>query len=399
MRIAVLSSLLLATFAHAGRAPTGAPCEKSNECVSKSCGGSHVCRPDSAHPGGLGALCEGDSHCVSERCLGRFCGPPKETRASPSPGGQRGNRTQDERSPPTRAAPVEEPLPEPTPCSEDLMATVYQEKAGVDAYLRYADRDCANFTPEVIAKGKELFSAGYGRNFGVTLTTVKDATAEQLACAKKQYDKDRNPTSRMDFEVPSLCKLSKDLISCTDDLTAAVFKGDSSRAKMACKEHAPEVIAGARAMFVEGYGDFGALADLIEKVTPEQLSCIKRDYEFITAGRTKYGGISLSGLCKRKPEAIACYFELMSIETKERQYDDFNRSHLEGECGSLTTDDIALTKAMRALGYTQSARSIASTLGGSKPERRACLKKLKPAQVSEAEKTDPNFRTPKACAK
>ena len=81
MRIVLLSWLLLPSLVLAGRLPTGARCDKSNECVSKSCG-DHYCRPDSGHPGGLGAICEGDQHCLSKNCQGVKCGPPKEVKAS-----------------------------------------------------------------------------------------------------------------------------------------------------------------------------------------------------------------------------------------------------------------------------------------------------------------------------
>lgn len=215
MRIVVLLSLMLSSLVHAGK-PTGAYCEKSNECTSKRCFEKY-CRPDSNHPGGLGAICEADSHCVSKHCAVRKCGPAKEVKApksSPKTGGGGSREVEEEEVEEKPAAPVEQPLPAPTPCSEELMATVYKAKAGQRTYLFYAHDACARNAPEVIARAKELFLAGYGRNFGVTCRTVKEATPEQLACAKKSYDKDRDPKSPRDFDVPSLCLQPKELIAC-----------------------------------------------------------------------------------------------------------------------------------------------------------------------------------------
>jgi len=397
----VLLSLLLSSLIQADRLPTGARCEKSNQCVSRTCGGNHVCRPDSAHPGGLGALCEGDQHCLSKNCQGVSCGPPKGVKTgSGSSGSKRGGGGKAEAPEEKSSTPVEEPLPTPTPCSEDLMATVYKEKAGERAYLFYADDNCTRFAPEIIARGKEVFAAGYGRNFGVTLTTLKEATAEQLACAKKAYDKARDPKYPADFQVPSLCLQPQEVIACAQDLATAVFKGDESQGKMECTRRAPAVIATAKAMFAAGYGtSFANLCDVIEKATPEQLACSKRDYELITAGRTKYSGFSLGGVCTRAQAVMDCYFALMSTETKERQYDDRNRSNIEDQCVSMSREDVTLARSMRALGFTQGIYSIASGVQGVKPVKRACLQKLKPAQVTDAEKTDSRFRLPNACAK
>jgi hypothetical protein len=399
MRIAVLPSLLLSSLVFAGNSPTGAPCEKSNECVSIRCF-SHVCRPDSRHPGGLGALCEGDQHCLSKRCLGSKCGPPKEVKASSAPKRSGGHReVPAEETVEEPSEPAEAPLPAPTPCSEDLMATVYKEKAGVRAYLFYAEDDCTHFTPEVLERAKALFTAGYGRNFGVTLRTTKEATAEQLACAKKAYDKGRDPKSPRDFVVPSLCLQPQDVIACVNDLASTVFKGDESQAKLECTRRAPAVIATARAMFLEGYGSFSIICDVLEKATPEQLACAKRDYEFVTAGRTKFAYFSLRGPCVRAPALMDCYFELMSAEPKERQYDDRNRGNVEDACISASAEDVALAKAVRALGFKQGIAWIAGTVKTAKPEQRACLKQLKPAKVTDGEKTDARFRMPKACTK
>jgi hypothetical protein len=399
MRITLLP-LLFSSLAFAGSSPTGTPCEKSNECVSLRCF-AHVCRPDNAHPGGLGALCEGDGQCVSKNCLGSKCGPPKE-KASSSGSTRRGGSRDSARAkdPEQPSEPVEAPLPEPTPCSEDLLATVYKDKAGERAYRFYAADECLNFRPEVIAAAKELFSAGYGRNFGVTLRTVKEATAEQLTCAKQAYDKHRDRKSPSDFGVPLLCLQPQEVIACVHDLEATVFKGDESQAKLECDRRAPATIATAKELFAKGYGpSFANLCEVLEKATPEQLECTKRDYEFLTAGRTKFAYFSLRGPCLRRSEVMACYFELMGLETPERQYDDRNRTNLENECANLTAEDIALSKFLRGLGYTQGIESIADTVRTAKPARRACVKGLTPAKVTAAEKADARFRMPEACMK
>jgi hypothetical protein len=96
---------------------------------------------------------------------------------------------------------------------------------------------------------------------------------------------------------------------------------------------------------------------------------------------------------------MACYFELMGLETPERQYDDRNRTNLENECANLTAEDIALSKFLRGLGYTQGIESIADTVRTAKPARRACVKGLTPAKVTAAEKADARFRMPEACMK
>lgn len=71
------------------------------------------------------------------------------------------------------------------------------------------------------------------------------------------------------------------------------------------------MIATAKAMFLEGYGDsFPNIAEIIETATPEQLACSKRDYEYQSSGRTKYSGFALQGACKRDPALMDCYFEL-----------------------------------------------------------------------------------------
>ncbi len=396
MRTAV-PLLLLSSLVHASGAPTGASCVKSNECASKRCFEKY-CRPDSDHPGGLGAICEANSHCVSKYCQGRKCGPPKESKVTPTskPRGGREIVDTEEEKP---SAPVEEPLPAATPCSEDLMATVYKEKAGVRASLFYARADC-RYPPETIARAKELFAAGYGRNFSGTLRTVKEATPDQLACAKKAYDKKRDLKSPDHFNVPSLCLQPQEIIACAQDLAAAVFKGDESDGKRECERHAPAVISTAKAMFIEGYGDsFSNIAEIFETATPEQFACARRDYDFVTAGRTKYAGFSLRGPCVKEAAVMDCYFELMSTETKERQYDNRNRGDIVDLCASATPEDIALDKAVRALGFTQGIFYIGDSVRGAKPGQRECLKRLKPSKVTDEEKTDANFRMPKACSK
>jgi hypothetical protein len=400
----LLSLLLLSSLAHAGSKPTGASCDKSNECVSKRCF-ERVCRPDSAHPGGLGALCEGDTHCVSKHCAGHKCAAPQESRGSGGSKGKGGAREQvaeDSAAEPVSApvsAPAEAPLPEPTPCSEDLMKTIYKDKAKVRAYLFYAADHC-RFPPESIARARELFAAGYGRNFGATLNTAHRATPEQLACAKKEYDKKRDDKSPRDFHVPSLCLQPRELIACAQDLAAAVFKGDVGDGKLECERRSPAVIATAKEMFLAGFGDsFSNICDILESATPEQIDCSKRDYEFKTAGRTKEAGYNLSGACSRDPAVMHCYFELLGAEPPERQYEDRVRSNIEGVCLSATVEQVALARSLRALGYTQGMFWITRAIQQAGPEQRACLEHLKASAVTQAEKTDSSFRMPRACAK
>ena len=66
---------------------------------------------------------------------------------------------------------------------------------------------------------------------------------------------------------------------------------------------------------------------------------------------------------------------------------------------SATPEDVALAKAVRALGFTQGMYWIINDVQTAKPEKRACLKQLKPAKVTDAEKLDSSFRMPNACSK
>ena len=282
------------------------------------------------------------------------------------------------------------------------MATIYKEKAGSRAALFHAHEACKYYAPEVIAVAKGLFAEGYGGNFGITLRTAKEATEAQLACAKKSYQKTSDPKSRPDFRVPSLCLQKQELIACTQDLASTVFKGDESDAKTECARRAPSVITAAKALFLGGqYGDsFRNICDVIETATPEQLECTRRDYEFITEGRTKYGGgFVLRGPCKGDPARIDCYFALMGVETKALQYNDRNRASIEDICGNATPESIALTRAMRGLGFNQWISSMLDVIRNAKPAQRECLKHLKAANVTDAEKADSSFRLPKACSK
>ena len=75
------------------------------------------------------------------------------------------------------------------------------------------------------------------------------------------------------------------------------------------------------------------------------------------------------------------------------------KSNLEDVCVSATPEDVALAKAVRALGFTQGMFSISSDVKTAKPEKRACLKRLMPAKVTDAEKRDSRFRMANACSK
>jgi hypothetical protein len=394
MRFLLLLVLLAPLLAKAGDLPAGAGCSNPNQCLSKMCS-QHRCAPSGDHPSGLGGVCTSNGHCKSHYCQQGRCAAKVEKAkgSSPSGGGKRAPAEEEDDEAEVKA-PTPEPLPEPTPCSEDLIATIYKGNAASRA-SQFAARDNCRHKPETLALAKKLFLDGYGYNFSVTLRTVHEATPEQLACAQKHYDKQKNGT----FEVPGLCLKPGALIACTDELTSlflADMKPDMARsqAQIECERRAPAVVATAKPLFVAKYGDFGQICTTVEKATPEQLECVKRDYEILSVGRTKYESFTLKGVCLRDAKTWGCYFDLFEGVLKEKSSDDRFRVSIEETCARTDPEDIALAKQILATGYTGWFPRLADDIHDLKPEKRACLKKHL-AQMTSKD----GLRLPKECEK
>jgi hypothetical protein len=401
MRFAFLLLVLSPLLATAGNAPAGAPCTNPNQCLSHTCSQKR-CAPSTDYPAGIGGFCSTNGTCKSKNCVRSKCEPPKEekTKTSSTKGGGSTRAAPDDEEEEEAEAPKAkepEPLPQPTPCSEDLLATVYKSMNGSRAAQFHAHDECTHNTPEVLEQAKKLFLDGYGYNFAHTVSAVKEGTPEQLACAKKNYDKAKKGR----FDIPNLCLQPSAVIACADDLSPSVFK-DKDDAKDECKKRSPAVIAEAKKMYLEKYGDsFRNIADILEKARPDQVECLKRDYEFRTEGRAKYQGFAMQGVCERPPEVITCYFELFDNEMKEQRYDYRARDSAEAICRRTDEKDVeslALAKLLRKVGFTVEFTRLVNDMTSLAPQHRACLKKQALAgKLPEKGQDKERFDLPKAC--
>lgn len=393
MRFFFLVVLLAPLFAFAGSSPAGAACNNPNQCVSKICS-SKRCAPSTDHPGGVGAVCTVNGHCKSRNCKGGSCAAPKEEKktSSTTGGGSRSTSSDDdeEEEAETPKAKEPEPLPEPTPCSEDLLATIY--KGDKSRTHQFYARDNCKYPPAEVEKAKKLFLDGYGYNFAITLSTVHNATPEQLACAIKHYDKAKNGR----FDVPHLCLQKADLLKCTEDLTP-ILK-DEMQAQIACERRSPDTIAKTKPILLEKkYGDsFDNIADTVEKTTPEQLECVKRDFAYRSNGFTKYVPFTQLGVCLREPPVIECYLELLGGIVNDTSSDERFRSSLDSECAHSSPEAFELARELgRGTRTSWEYLRLVSDINDLKPEQRACVKKLKLSKLPEKDRNIDSLR--KSC--
>lgn len=379
MRFLFLLVLLSPLLAIAGNAPAGAPCSNPNQCLSHTCSQKR-CAPSTDYPAGIGGFCSTNGTCKSKNCVRSKCEAPKEEKKTSSTKGGGSTRSapdddEDEEEAPKAKEP--EPLPEPTPCSEDLLATIY--KGDKSRTHQFYARDNCKYPPEVLAKAKKLFLDGYGYNFAITLSTVHNATPEQLDCAIKHYDLAKKGS----FDVPRLCMGKKELIACADELAPLFIKFEEMKpemakdqAEIACEKREPAVIARAKPLLIEKYGHFDHICDTIEKATPEQVECVKREYVITTNNRTKYDSFTLRGVCETDPATWSCYFDLLEGVLKEKSTDDRFRSSIASACKGATPEDLALAKQIFSEGlWTGYFPSLLDGIHDLKPEKRACLKK------------------------
>lgn len=385
MRFVFLLVLLSPLLATAGNAPAGAPCSNPNQCLSHTCSQKR-CAPSTDYPAGLGGFCSTNGTCKSKNCVRSKCEAPKEekkTSSSSTGGGSPSTPRDDDEEEETEApkAKEPEPLPEPTPCSEDLIATVY--KGDNSRTHQFYARDNCKYPPEELEKAKKLFLDGYGYNFAITLSTVHNATPEQLACAIKHYDKRKNGR----FDVPHLCLQKNALIACTEELTPLLK--DEMQAQIACERRSPEVISKTKPIFLEKkYGDsFDNIADTVEKTTPEQLECVKRDFAYRSNGFTKYVPFTQLGVCLHDPPAIDCYFDLLGGIVNDTSSDERFRSSLDSECTHSGAEAFALAKQMgRGTRTSWEYLRLVSDIDDMKPEQQACVAKLKLSKLPEKDR-------------
>ncbi|MGV3624030.1 MAG: hypothetical protein ACO1OB_24645 [Archangium sp.] len=396
--------VVVSSFAFAGNKVVGSGCESSNECKTIRCV-AHRCAPTSNYPQQEGSICEINGHCLSHNCANKRCGPKVKaasTTSTPSrkPAAKKAVAQQQDEEEEVEEAP---PLPARTPCTDDLIASgVYADVKEPDTQLRYASSACHAGRPDELARAKELFLAGYGRNFGVTLRVMKASTAEQLACAKKEYDKRKDAKSKRDLDVPLICRESSEVQRCTEDLQAKVFKDEKSdRAKNVCKERSAEVIARALELFNDGYAptNFEQLCAAVETVTEDQLECMRREYDLRTNNKANYESFLLYPVCERDVPTTDCYFEFLDAFYADEQYTDSRlRSTIESYCRDEPKPDMALLKKIRDAGFTQAPYEWISPTRKLTPAQKSCVEKwLKKA--ADKEKTTRGFYPPKECSK
>lgn len=404
---AVLVLLVALPCLAADKRPVGASCDKSIECKTDRCS-QHRCAPSNNAPQAEGSICENNLQCLTRNCVNKRCGPRIDTSASKTKSTSRGAAVVERREESEEEAPVIPalpPLPPATACTDDLMSTVYAAATDRDMAQRYAYLDCENNSGEALTQAKELSKAGYGYNFEVTLKTLKSATAEQLTCAKKEYDKARDKKYPRDFQVPSICLQSSAVQACRDDLAATVYKDEKSRngilatAQAECQKRSPEIIARAKALFEAGYGttNFSGICNELERATPAQVECMKRDYDLNSNRKTVYESFSRKRICERSQVAIDCYFDFLGTFYPEAQFtNDRLRSNVESYCAASPTPDLALMKKLRAAGYKQDATRFIEPLGKLTPEQKSCVLKGA-AKAPDAEKANTSFSVPKQC--
>jgi hypothetical protein len=263
----------------------GVACKWPSECESGKCSfGKCAASGGGSTKGSAGVACSWPSECASGNCSFGVCKGDAKGKSAPSGSGARGAPEE----PVAEEQPAyEEPVPEPTDCSRDLMAAVFKDKADSPAYLRIADKYCRDYTSAQLSQAKEIYALGYKDNISDVLKTIASASPAELACVKKEFEAMPKDKWRLtSFEVRASCRARVDASPCATDLMATVYKEKkdlklwTDYAERDCKKNTPEQIAAAKTLFTAGYGvSFSGLIRELARATPEQVDCGKAEWD------------------------------------------------------------------------------------------------------------------------
>lgn len=93
---------------------------------------------------------------------------------------------------------------DPNECEKDLKKEIFP--GGSHRHESYAAKICYGYSKEQIAKGKQLFSAGYGANFSKLMKEIKNRSDSEIECGKTKFDQlSEKKKQRASFKIPKDC--------------------------------------------------------------------------------------------------------------------------------------------------------------------------------------------------